>query len=306
MVMHVPEVDIERRVGEADIGAISSLLHAAEHADDHHPLDEHAWLDLVEGGRTGYSGFVARERVHRRVVGYAHLSRGSASWAVEFVVHPAFRTPDDPVGAGLGRAAIDEIRREGGGHVHLWVPKPEPDKDAIALANGLSRGRDLYQMRRPLPVEGEWSSIKTRPFVVGADEDAWLAVNNRAFRAHPEQGAWDLDTLARREHEPWFDPNGFLLYELDGKLAGSCWTKVHDDDPPLGEIYVISVDPDFQGRGLGKELVLAGLEHLARAALPTAMLYVDSANESAVRLYRGLGFDVDHIDRAYVGDIPAA
>ena len=32
------------------------------------------------------------------------------------------------------------------------------------------------------------------------------------------------------------------------------------------------------------------------------MLYVDGENAPALALYRDLGFDVNHIDRAYVGD----
>jgi mycothiol synthase len=289
-------------MGEDDIAAVARLLHAAAKADQHAALGEHNWLDLVHGGRAGFAGFVAREAHHEQVIGYAQLTRGHGSWAIESVVHPAHRDPGEHVGIDLVRAALAEVGREGGGHVHVWVPKPTPEDDEIAAAAGLSRGRDLYQMRRPLPVRDAHSTVPTRPFRPGLDEAAWLEVNNRAFLEHPEQGAWDLATLAQREQESWFDAKGFLLYEEGGRLAASCWTKVHDD-PPLGEIYVISVDPDFQGRGLGRELVLAGLEHIAAEGLQTGMLYVDSANAAAVGLYRKLGFEIDHIDRAYVGDV---
>src|SRR5204863_5395344 len=135
--------------------------------------------------------------------------------------------------------------------------------------------------------------LETRPFRVGVDEARWLEVNNRAFEGHPEQGDWDEATLKHREGEAWFDPEGFLLHERDGRLVGFCWTKVHaDHDPPLGEIYVVAVDPDFAGQGLGRALVLAGLDHLAAKGLTVGMLYVDAGNTPARRLYDDLGFTI--------------
>jgi len=291
-------------MGESDIAEVSQLLQDVAVADGHQPLGEHKWLDLVLGGRRGFAGFVARDRTGGPLIGYAQLSRGHDSWGVEVVVRPDHRRPEKTVGPDLLSAALAEVRRLGGGHVHLWVPKPTEYTDTMAAACGLARGRDLFQMRRPLPIDDDHPRVLTRPFEPGADEAAWLEVNNRAFANHPEQGGWTLDTILEREVEAWFDPNGFLLHERDGRLAASCWTKIHHDtQPPLGEIYVISVDPDFQGLGLGRALVLAGLDYLSSRGLEVAMLYVDSDNTSAVSLYRALGFEVDHTDRAYTGDV---
>ena len=297
------QVTVKRRMGEADVAEVSELLSAVAAADGHRPLGEHKWLDLVHGGRKGFAGFTARQADHGPLVGYAQLSRGHRTWGVEVVVPPDRRGSEHTEAHDLLAAALHEVGHQGGGHVHLWVPKPTTWWDDTAAACGLQRGRDLYQMRRPLPIDDPAPRVEVRAFLPGEDEVAWLEVNNRAFASHPEQGNWDLDTVLEREAESWFDPDGFLLHERDGRLAAFCWTKVHGGDPPMGEIYVIGVDPDFQGLGLGRALVLAGLDHLTLLHLPTAMLYVDADNTAAVGLYKALGFTVDHTDRAYTGDV---
>jgi mycothiol synthase len=144
--------------------------------------------------------------------------------------------------------------------------------------------------------------VRIRPFEPGKDEEAWLDLNNRAFEHHPEQGAWDVDTLRRRMSEPWFDARDLLLAEDERGLAGSNWTKL-DRHKAVGEIYVIAVDPSRHRSGLGKALSVAGLHHMAERGMREGALYVDAANEKALAMYRKIGFSDDHLDRAYVADI---
>ena len=153
------------------------------------------------------------------------------------------------------------------------------------------------RLRVDLPVGGERlpfePGFSLRPFRPGHDEQAWLEVNNRAFAGHPEQGHWELDTLLAPGGDPMVRPRRVLPLRGRGRpLAGSCWTKVHDGPRRRrsGEIYVISVDPDFQGRGLGRALDAWPGSTGWPARAPIGMLYVDAANTGAVELYRSLGF----------------
>jgi mycothiol synthase len=196
----------------------------------------------------------------------------------------------------------DAIAKElpAGGDVSIWVDHPTASLDEKLATLGVATERDLYLMTVKLPLDTQ-SSIKTRPFELGRDEAAWVHVNNRAFAWHREQSGWTLDDVAARIAEPWFDPAGFLLHEVDGTLLGFCWTKLHlDRDPASGEIYVIAVDPEGQGRGLGRELTVAGLESIHGRGLTDGLLYVDADNTRAVTLYLSLGFVIDTVRRLYV------
>ncbi len=235
-----------------------------------------------------------------RPTGRAHLERVTSGWSVDLE-----GTPDVEAAVDVLGAVIDAVRDVGGGLLRHWTRAGDTVAMEASEALGLTFERELHQLRRPLPVD-EPSDLVVRPFVVGQDEATWLEVNNRAFAWHPEQGHWTIEDLRIRFAEPWFDPAGFLLHEADGQLAGFCWTKVHHDlTPPLGEIYVIAVDPSATGRGLGRSLTLAGLDHLHRAGVDIGMLYVDGTNEAGLRLYDRIGFTRHHTDRSYTIEVPA-
>lgn len=189
----------------------------------------------------------------------------------------------------------------------LWDEPPEqaaPLPMVVADRLGLHPTRELFQMRRPLPVADDHPGragappLALRPFRPATDAAAWVRANNRAFATHPSQGRQTTETLADTLAEPWVDLDGFLVVEdpsRPGELAGSCWTRVHPAttaEPALGEIFVIGVDPSHHGEGLGRSLVLAGLDHLAWSGITTGMLYVEADNQAALHLYERLGFQV--------------
>jgi len=190
--------------------------------------------------------------------------------------------------------------RDPDGRLVLLEVEPAGDADEREAAEaGLVLVREVLQLRRPLPAYPP-PPLEVRAFRPGVDDEAFLEVNNRAFRWHPDQSGWTVEDLHRNEAEDWFDPEGFLLHERDGRLAGFCWTKVHpatDHDPALGEIYVIATDPDFSGIGLGRALTLTGLDHLARRGLTVGMLHVEGTNAVARGLYDSLGFTLHSAHR---------
>ena len=195
--------------------------------------------------------------------------------------------------------ALRDVLTQTAEGVSLWLDNPAEDTDETLARLGMEPQRDLFRMERSIPLE-QRTDIDTRPFQPAQDEEEWCRVNNRAFSWHREQSGWTPALLAEHQAEPWFDAEGFLIHEREGRIAAFCWTKIHDSEqPPIGEVFVIAVDPDFHGLGLGRALTLAGYQHLETQGITKAMLYVDADNTPAVHLYRDIGLEVATVRRLY-------
>jgi mycothiol synthase len=277
-------------LSNVDQDRIRDLIDAATAHDGVAPVGDQVLRELPHD-RTRH--LVARAR--DGIVGYLNLVAATPDSAAmaEVVVSPDARR------RGIGSALIEAGLAEGDG-ARVWAHGNLEPARATAAAMGLAKARELLQMRRGLT---DLPPVTVPPDVrlttySGPDDDAEvLRVNNAAFAWHPEQGGWTEADIAERRGESWFDADGlFLAFEGD-RLLGFHWTKVHEDG--LGEVYVVGVDPDAQGRGLGATLTLVGLHHLAKRGADTVLLYVEADNSAAVKTYQRLGFDVFSTDVAY-------
>jgi len=285
------------------------LINRTTNHDGPPPIAEHILLHLRYGGDKADSHLLVEK--DNQVIGYAHLDQTDlvAGPSVELVVDPSYR------GAGVGKALLSEAIKICGKSLRLWVHGEQEAAHSLAASFNFEKIRTVLQMSKsltdiqPLPTFGK--EIIIRSFLPGIDSDAWLELNNKVFKDHPEQGGWQLSDLNHRLSEEWFDEKGFFIVEKNKQVIASTWTKVHgehshDHDgeashahPAIGEIYITAVDPEYAGLGIGKALTITAVNYLKYQGLKDAMLYVDFDNKAALNLYDSLGFKLSSKDILY-------
>ncbi len=259
------------------------LTERARRADGQPPFSDHSLVEL----RTG-----SRQLIEHGELTAALVSETEA----EFVVDP------DARGRGLGTAMLERLLARASGELLIWAHGDHPAARALARSHGLEAVRELLHLRlddlgdAAADLGAAPAETRIDAFRIGRDEDAWLELNTRAFSHHPEQGRLGRAELAQLLREPWFRADDFLMLWREERLLGYCWLKVEGE---TGEFYVVGVDPEHHGQGLGRLLAEAGLGRLRERRIKTAHLYVEGGNTAAVGLYRSLGFMDDRVDLQY-------
>ena len=279
--------------------SVLALIKAAHDFDGTPPIAEHVLLHLRHGGDKSDSHIVFEEG--NQVIAYAHLDTTDlvAGPSVEAVVHPNHR------GKGLGSLILKEAIKVSGDKTRIWSHGDLPAAKRIATSLKLERLWSNLLMSKSLgDIQPVTCKYPIRTFIPTLDDQAFLSLNNKVFANYPDQGGWSDDDLKVRLNEDWFEKEGFFVAEDKGELIGFCWTKIHgahthshngsDMDhghDAIGEIYVLAVNPDYKGKGVGRDLTITGLNYLKYQGLSNVMLYVGVENKPAFNLYKSLGFN---------------
>lgn len=258
-------------------------------------------LDLIESvGQPDHSPennlFIA-ERAGE-IVGYSdvkpelNIGRGILRW----VVHPKHRRKG--LAIRLIHCTLYRTRELGIKIAHVNILQNSPMAKQLLTRMGFTFIRRFLELRldlskTPLP-EIRKNAIRYRPLQAG-EEERLTQLQNRSFTDAWGYNANTVEEITYRLHFPNGSLEDILLAFDSDQPIGYCWTRINfwknkAPDEKTGRIYMLGVDPDYRGRGLGRQLLLAGLSYLRSNDLRVVELTVDRENKAACALYKSMGF----------------
>jgi ribosomal protein S18 acetylase RimI-like enzyme len=228
--------------------------------------------------------------------GWALLTPGWRSFDV--FAHPALRGSWQAQAMyAWGEERITEIAAaQGKQEIYtIWISAHDPLMAAYLQGRGFERHPEYHvQMARtlsedlPLPELPQGYAVRNVRGEVEADQRA--AASYAAFQSDKP---WD--SYVKRYHRFMQSPvyraeHDLVVAAPDGRLASFCILWM-DEVNKVGLFEPVGTHPDFQRMGLGKALMLAGLQRMQAEGMQAAIVNTDHDNLAALGLYRSAGFE---------------
>jgi mycothiol synthase len=171
-------------------------------------------------------------------------------------------------------------------------------RDDNVVARAVLEKTGFYVIRRSIELEIDLvrlpepgkSAFPIRP--LGIDElDILTDIQNRSFT-----GSWGFSPSTTEEigyaTHNGRSAEGVRIAVDRERPVGYCSVRIQENrrGKGWGRIGMLGVDPDYRGKGLGRELLLAGLSYLKGKGFKIAQITVDSENTIAYTLYCSVGF----------------
>jgi len=299
------QVDVHQALTPQLLDAVEDFLRDCEAQSGYRSFGDAEWRAQQLGNDSQSFIVIAQDDANDTILGYTWVEVEAASANARVVCGTSSPYVQDEIEQALRQRTQRNAKTIGCNRLEWWTTQPDDCSSPLPQTLGL---RTMFQLHCGLPLDATMrrldDNLVMRSFVIGRDEDAWLDINRRAFADHPSQGTWSRPHFDAKLAEQWVDVDGIRIAESDGQITGFCWTKMHAlAKVATGEIFVIAVDPNEAGRGLGRQLFLDGAEYLSQQGAQRLILFVESNNAQALALYRSLGLATLSIETCLVIDL---
>lgn len=309
--------------GESDLTAIADLMNTCEELDR---LDEGTSISELQQEFNQPSRDLARdiclwEDAGGKLIGFALLSISEPGEVTDgwlsFRVHPEARGGGvEAAVVAWGETRMREVASLRGASVKLRSGVRTQDADRIAVLEscGFQIARYFCRMARSL-----WEPIPEPQFPEGfllrqvsceQDAEAWVEMFNQSFIDHWNHHDLTVEEFNYYSAKPDYRNDLDLISVTgDGTFVAFCYCDISQEENTRtgrneGWIGVLGTRRGFRKIGLGRAMLLAGLQRLKSAGVETAILGVDAANPSgALRLYESAGFHKIRDSISYVKDV---
>ena len=311
--------------GESDLAQIADFLNLVEAHDrvEEGSSVEELREEFSEPGFDPLRDLRLWEDEAGRLVGFCQL------WAVEetpdndgflwFKVHPELRGGELALRADAGGIepemfawAAARLRERGRARLRVAARDVETERAALIERHGFVPVRYFLRMRRALA-----EPIPAPQFPAGYtlrdgnhDPQAWADMYNESFVDHYNFHPHTAAQVRHWQQSPDSPPElNLVAVAPDGTLAAFAWCSIRTGENERngrndGWVGVLGTRRGHRRLGLGRAMLLAGLERLHAAGMENAILGVDAASPTgANRLYESVGFHTVFSRTLYSRDI---
>jgi mycothiol synthase len=302
--------------GETDLGAIVAFLNLVE---AHDCVEEGSSVtelreEFNEPSFDPASGLRLYENAHGELVGFAQLysaeDTADNDGFLWFKVHPEHRT--GRIELQMFTWAEEQLRGRGRVRLRVTARDVEIERQALIVQHGFVPARYFLRMRRalaepvPVPVFPQGYQLRDGDH----DPQDWAELYNESFVDHYNFHPHDAEFARHWQKDPDYLPELNLVATApDGTLAAFAWCHINSEHNTRtgrldGAIGVLGTRRGHRRIGLGRAMLLAGMQRLRDAGMTNAELGVDASSPTGANmLYESVGFETVYSRVLYSRDI---
>lgn len=273
-----------------------TIVHGKEHDESFSSEEEMKQFSVNENNPT----ILLTDDEGKRILGTASLLyleyylRGSRARLRIF--HVLNELQDKAAAYGeLNDFVIEQLEQKELNHAFLFVPLVEEQTIQLFKAMDMQVERYVFSMVNTLERIAPCTfpnKMELRNFGKGRDEEVWIEIRNEAFSTLTGNATpMTLEELKEYNESPEYVEGGMkMLYEGDKPVGIIRIAEITENGESFAELGPVAVLEKYRNRGLGKNLIRAGLQFAKETGYSKVELCVDAQNQYAKQIYETEGF----------------